>query len=194
MLICQGRKKWIDSTRACGSRLPIIALALRLCAVGMIPYTLTRPANAAQVTANFTVTITILKQCTIAAPTNINFGSVGSTDPISTATTASQSFSVTCSPNTAYSIGFSSPNDAPAGGSTHVMKGTGGNTDIVSYQLTDTTVGATNSAPLSASSSVIAGTGTGVAQTKTLQAKVINYTAPVAADTYSDTVTMTVTY
>ncbi len=153
-----------------------------------------QPANAAQVSANFTVMITILKQCTVTAPATINFGSVGASDPISTTTTAVQSFSVVCSPNTAYAIGFSSPNDAPAGGTTHVMKGTGGNTDTVSYQLTDTTAGATNSAPLSASSSVIAGTGTGTTQTKTLQAKVINYTAPAAADTYSDTVTMTVTY
>ena len=155
----------------------------------------TMPAShATQVTASFTVTITIIRQCTVTAPSTINFGSVGSSDLIGSTTTASQSFTVLCSTGTAYTIGFSSPNDAPSGGTTHVMKGTGGNTDTVNYQLTDTTASAANTAPLSASSSLISGTGTGAIQTKTLQAKVMNYTVPAAADTYSDTVTMSVTY
>ena len=144
--------------------------------------------------ANFNVTITILKQCSVTAPPTIDLGTIGANDLITTVTTASQPFSVTCSVGTGYTVGFSSPNDAPSGGSTHVMKGTGGNTAQVQYQLVDTTSGATNTAPLTSASSVISSTGTGAAQTRTLQAKVINYTAPVAPDTYTDTVTMTVTY
>ena len=163
-----------------------------ICMIGVAEGALAAPPNPA--TANFNVTITILKQCTVTAPATISLGSVGAVDLITTTTTASQTFTILCSVGTAYTAGFSSPNDAPAGGTTHVMKGTGANTDVVDYQLTDTTAGATNTAPLSASSSVISGVGTGLTQTKTLQAKVINYTAPVTPDTYTDTVTLSVAY
>ena len=95
----------------------------------------------------------------------------------------------------AYTIGFAGSDDLTAGSPTHQMKGvTTGNTNVVQYQLTDATPSAGNTAPLSASSSVISGTGTGVAVAKTLQAKVINYTTPDAPDTYTDTVTMSVAY
>ena len=61
-------------------------------------------------------------------------------------------------------------------------------------EAVDATSGATNSAALSATSSVISDTGTGSSQTKTLKAQVTNYTTEVKPDTYTDTVTMTVTY
>ena len=103
-------------------------------------------------------------------------------------------FNVTCTSGIPYTIGFSSGNDLTIGSTTHQMKGTGGNTAVIQYHLIDTTAGAANTNPLSASSSVISGTGTGVAQTKTVQAQVINYAAPVASDTYTDTVTLSVSY
>ena len=84
--------------------------------------------------------------------------------------------------------------EAFADGSVALESNTTGNANVVQYQLTDATAGAGNTAPLSASTSVISGSGTGLAVAKTLQAKVVNYTAPATPDTYTDTVTMSVSY
>jgi spore coat protein U-like protein len=146
-------------------------------------------------TATFTVSITIVKECSVStAPTSINFGTFGAVSLIATGATGTSNFSITCTSGTPYTVGFSSGNDLTAGSPTHQMKGTGSNINVVQYQLTDATVGATNTTPLSASTSVISDTGTGNAQNKTVQAQVINYTAAVAPDTYSDIVTLSVTY
>lgn len=154
---------------------------------------LAAPQNPA--TAQFNVTITILKQCTVTAPATISLGSVGASDLLTTTTSATQPFSVTCSPGTGYTVGFSSANDVSTGSSTHQMKGgISGNANVVQYNLFDATSGATNTAALSATSSVISDTGTGSGQTKSLKAQVTNYTTEVKPDTYTDTVTMTVTY
>jgi spore coat protein U-like protein len=174
-------------------RLAIIASAVAILACLASGAYAAPPPNPA--TANFNVTITIVKECAVStAPTNINLGTFGSASLIASGATGTTSFGVLCSAGAAYTIGFSSPNDLIVGSPTHQMKGTGGNTAVVQYQLTDTTAGATNTTPLSASSSVISGTGTGVAQTKTVQAQVVNYTAPVAPDIYTDTVTLSIAY
>jgi spore coat protein U-like protein len=145
-------------------------------------------------TASFTVSITIVNECAVTTPSNINLGTFGAVGLITSGASGTTTFNVTCTSGIPYTIGFSSSNDLTAGSTTHQMKGTTGNTAVVQYQLTDTTPGATNTNPLSASSSVISGTGTGVAQSKTVQAQVFNYTAPVKADTYTDTVTLSVSY
>ena len=109
------------------------------------------PQNPA--TAQFNVTITILKQCLVTAPATISLGSVGASDLITTTTNATQPFTVTCSPGTGYTVGFSSSNDATTGGATHQMKGgISGNTNVVQYNLFDVTTGATNTSALSATS------------------------------------------
>lgn len=149
-------------------------------------------AQAASATGQFNVTITIQKQCTFAVPSTINFGTIGATDLKTTTTTSTQPYSVTCSKGTGYTLGFSSANDLSSGSSTHQMKGTGQNSDVIQYNLFDAT---SNSAtPLSASTSVISDTGTGAAQSKTIKAQVVNYTTAVTPDVYTDTVTMTITY
>ena len=151
------------------------------------------PQNPA--TAQFNVTITILKQCTVTAPATINLGSVGATDLVTTPTSSTQPFTVTCSLGTGYKVGFSSTNDLSTGSPTHQMRGAvNGNTSVVQYDLFDATANAANTAALSASTSVISDTGTGASQSKTLRAQVVNYTTAVTPDTYTDTVTMTVTY
>ena len=162
-------------------------------AILMASPALATPQNPA--TAQFNVTITILKECTVTAPATISLGSVGATDLITTTTSATQPFTVTCSLGTGYTVGFASTNDVTTGSPTHQMKGAAtGNTSVVQYDLFDATSGATNTGALSASSSVISGTGTGASQTKMLKAQVVNYTTAVTPDTYTDTVTMSVTY
>lgn len=150
------------------------------------------PINPA--TATFNVTITILKECLVTPPATISLGSYGSDSLVTGTASATQAFTVFCSKGTAYTIGFSSPNDLTAGSATHQMKGTGSNTDLVQYHLTDVTSGATNTTSLSATASLISDTGTGANQTKSLKAQVFNYTVAVTPDTYTDTVTMTVSY
>jgi spore coat protein U-like protein len=150
------------------------------------------PANPA--TANFNVTITIVKECSVTTPATISLGTYGAVSLISSGASGTTTFNVTCSNGAPYTIGFSSSNDATAGSATHQMKGTGTNKAVVQYQLTDATTGAKNTAALSATTSVISDTGTGAAQAKTLNAAVVNYTAPVAPDTYTDTVTLSVSY
>jgi spore coat protein U-like protein len=173
----------------------IIALTLALTGVAGLPCAALAAAPQNPATASFNVTITLVKQCSVTTPANISLGAYGAVDLISTTATGTTSFNLTCTAGTAYTIGFAGSDDLTAGSPTHQMKGvTTGNTNVVQYQLTDATPSAGNTAPLSASSSVISGTGTGVAVAKTLQAKVINYTTPDAPDTYTDTVTMSVTY
>ena len=173
----------------------IIVLALGLTAVAGLPCAAlaTPPQNPA--TANFNVTITLVKQCSVTTPANINLGTYGAVDLISTTATGTTSFNLTCTLGTPYTIGFTGSDDLAAGSPTHQMKGvTTGNSNVVQYQLTDATAGASNTTPLSASSSVISGSGTGLPVAKTLQAKVINYTTADLPDTYTDTVTMSVAY
>ena len=168
---------------------------LRLATTFALPLYSASAAPQNPATAQFNVTITILKQCLVTAPATISLGSVGASDLLTTTTSATQSFTVTCSPGTGYTVGFSSANDASTGSATHQMKGAiGGNTNFVQYNLFDATAGATNSAALSATASLISDTGTGLSQTKMLKAQVTNYTVEVKPDTYTDTVTMTVTY
>jgi spore coat protein U-like protein len=149
-------------------------------------------AQAASATGQFNVTITIQKQCVFAVPSTINLGTVGANDLKSITTAATQSYTVTCSKGTGYTLGFSSANDVSAGSSIHQMRGTGQNADVIQYNLFDATV--SSLAPLSASTSVISDTGTGVAQTKSIKAQILNYTNDVSPDVYTDTVTMTITY
>ena len=173
----------------------IIALTIGLAGVAWLPCAALAAAPQNPATANFTVSITLVKQCSVTTPANINLGAYGAVDLISTTATGTTSFNLTCTTGTPYTIGFAGSSDLTAGSPTHQMKGvTTGNSNVVQYQLTDATAGATNTAPLSASSSVISGTGAGVAVAKMLQAKVINYTTPDQPDTYTDTVTMSVSY
>ena len=164
-----------------------------LMVAALMPLSTTAGFAAAQTaTANFNVTITILKQCTVTAPATIALGSVGANDLKTTTTSSTQAYSVLCSKGTPYTIGFSSPNDVSAGSATHQMKGTGSNTDYVQYNLFDATTNGT--VPLDSSAHVVSDTGTGASQSKSVKAQVVNYTTAVTPDTYTDTVTMTVTY
>lgn len=149
-------------------------------------------ALAASATGQFNVTLTITKQCTIVAPGSIALGSFGAADLVTTTASASQSYTVNCTKSTPYTIGFSSANDASGGGGVHQMRGTGQNADVVQYSLFDASSNGT--VPLDAASHVVSDTGTGTSQVKSLKAQVVNYTATVTPDTYTDTVTMTITY
>lgn len=137
-------------------------------------------------TSTFNVTITIEDSCLTATSTNISFGTRG---VITSAIQQTGTLSITCTKGTLYSIALTPSNGNLLGNGE--MAGTGGNTDTVQYNLSQD---AANSIPWGATngSNELTGTGTGSVDTKTVYANISNtgYTP----DTYTDTVTITVTY
>lgn len=172
------------------------ASACAACAiVALIPVT----ATAATATGTFQVQIEIQKACavTAGAGSNVNVGAVAST---ATNSAGSNTISVTCTKSTPYFIGLapSALNGGTNSGS-GAMAGTGGiaaNTDKVPYQLRSTAGAAGTVWGNTATSAVVgngvAGTGNGAAQSHTVYATVPS--ANFTADSYSDTVTVTVNY
>lgn len=150
-------------------------------------------AMAATTSATFEVSVTIQKACSVTAgaPSNISLGTVAAT---ATNVLASNVITVLCSKTTPYYVGLAPSNGNTVGAG--VMSGTGSNTDKVPYQLSSTagptgTVWGNISAPASSGNGVT-GTGTGANQSLT-----VHVTAPSAnytPDSYTDTVTVTVTF
>ncbi len=157
------------------------------------------PAYAATATGTFQVLVEIQKACTVSAGagSNVNVGTVAST---ATNSAASSTISVTCTKDTPYFIGLA-PSAANGGtttgsGSMAPTGGIPGNTDKVPYQLRSTAGAAGtvwgNTATTSTVGNGVAGTGSGAAKTHTVYATVAS--ANFTADSYSDTVTVTVNY
>ena len=153
----------------------------------------TQPALAGTATSSFKVSITITKDCAVSAPSDIILNS-GSGSLVVSGAKGTTSFNVVCPVGTGYKIGFAGVNDVSADTATHSMNSASTPATYISYQLTDTTAGASNPKPLSATSSLISDTGNGSPQAKTVQAQVVNTTTAPATGTYTDTVTLTVTY
>lgn len=138
------------------------------------------------------VSATLVNACTVTAGagSNINFGVIQST---ATYRSASSQIAVNCPNGTAYNIGL-----APSSGSTTgagVMSGSAGNTAKVPYQLRKTSgTGEVwgNTATTSSTGNGVSGTGTGANQTIAVYATLPSANYP--ADTYRDTVTVTVHY
>jgi spore coat protein U-like protein len=164
----------------------ILVLALALA--------LAPPAQAASSTASMTVQITITASCTINAAV-LDFGSNAGTALLSGSISASTTLSVTCTNGSPYSIGLN--NGANASGSQRRMIN-GGN--FISYDLytdaghVNAWTTATDSTTCATANSCVLGTGTGSAQTANVYGVVPAVAVAPAAGTYSDTVTMTITY
>lgn len=161
--------------------------------------TITATAASAQTaTDTFQVLVEIQKTCSVTAGagSNIDVGTIASTAVNST---GSNDISVTCTTGTPYYIGLapSAANGGDTAGSGAMASTSGaGNTDLVPYQLQqDAGAGGTiwgSTATTTDAGNGVAGTGTGGAQSHTVHALVpsANYTA----DSYADTVTVTVNY
>ena len=107
----------------------------------------------------------------------------------------STNIGVTCSNTTPYYIGLAPQNVAGTTGA-GTMKGTGGNTNSITYQLYSNSSLSTvwgNTATTTSVGNGVAGTGSGTAQALTVYAKVTGST-DVKPDTYSDTVQINVNY
>ena len=129
---------------------------------------------------NFTVSVAITAGCTISA-TNINFGSLQGNVLLATAQTSTVGqgglFTYQCTTGGAAPVLTASTGGQPSGGVAR-MKGITSALDFIPYSLTMPTIAAF----------------TGAAQTAQITATIpIMATAP-AVDSYSDTVTLTLTY
>ncbi len=139
----------------------------------------------------FNVTATVETNCTVAA-NNLSLGSVAAG-----ATPASNSSSVfvTCSDTTPYFVGMAPLNVTSTTGA-GTMKGTGANTNTITYQLYSNAGLSSvwgNTATSTAVGNGVAGAGIGTAQTLTVYAKATGST-DVQPDTYTDTVQVNVNY
>ena len=152
-------------------------------------------AQAGTATANLTVQITITAACTINAAT-LNFGSnVAGTTLIASAVTGSTTVSVTCTNGSPYSIGMD--NGANVSGSQRRMK-SGANylnygLYVDSGYVNPWTTGASNSTCTTTSDCYL-GTGNGSAQSVNIYGQVPSVGTAPPTGTYTDTVTMTITY
>ena len=177
---------------------PIRHVRLASCAIAASTLLIGTNAGAATATDTFQVLVEIQKTCSVSAGagSNINIGTLSSSAVNST---GNNDISVTCTKGTPYYIGLapSAANGGNTAGSGAMASTSGtGNTDLVPYQLQQTAgAGGTvwgNTATTSSAGNGVAGTGTGVAQSHTVHAVVPS--ANYAADTYADTVTVTVNY
>jgi len=143
-------------------------------------------SEAATVTTNFTVQITIQANCAINSASTLDFGTQG---VLSANIDQTSTIQVTCTNTTAYNIGLSAGTGAGATVATRKMT-SGGNTidyslyrDAARTQVWGTTIG----------TDTVSATGNGAAQPHTVYGRVPPQTTPAPA-TYTDTITVTVTY
>ena len=140
-------------------------------------------AQAATATNTFQTQITILNDCEITSPTDMNFGSVGL---LKNNVDATSTFVVRCTENTNYTIALDNGQNA-SGGSSRMANSDG--TKFVTYELYQDSGRTT----LWDDTNTVSSTGTGVDQTFTVYGRVPPQATP-PAGTYTDTVTITVTY
>ena len=152
------------------------------------------PAGAATATANLTVQITITASCTINAAT-LDFGTNAGTALLSGNTDASTTVSVTCTNGTPYAVGMDTGANASA--SQRRMK-SGAN--FINYNLyvdaarTNAWTTSASATTCTAANSCYLGTGDGIAQSISIYGRVPTVPLAPAPGSYTDTVTMTITY
>lgn len=138
----------------------------------------------------FTVNANIIKNCTVSAPSDIDFGTA---HPADTNLEGRTSFNVSCTSGTPYAIGLS-PSNSNTRGEGEMAAVAAGNNDRIPYRLRtgSGTGGAAWGNIPGSSGNRVNGTGTGLPQNYTV------YAAVPAADyhygSYKDTVTVQVTY
>ena len=146
--------------------------------------TIATPALAATTTSTMTVTATVQPSCTISAGSSIGLGSV---DVLAASAGASGSVTVKCTNSTAWTATAS----GSAANGRELTHSNG--TDKLKYQLY-TDAGYSTVWSDGASGSTIGDTGSGSDQTKSVYAKVLSGQSTAKLGSYSDTVTITVTY
>ena len=143
-------------------------------------------AQAASTTSQFSVSMTINSSCTIVSTAALNFGSQG---VLTSAVPQTTTLQVQCTNTTAYNIGL----DAGTGsGATVAARKMTSGSNTVTYSLYSDS-GHTTVWGNTIGTNTVSATGNGAAQTYTIYGQVPAQTTP-APGSYSDTITVTVTY
>jgi spore coat protein U-like protein len=145
------------------------------------------PAAAGTVTDTFDVTLTIQAGCEVSAPNDLSFGTVTFLD---TALTATADFSVRCTSGTNGTISLNGGIGSSGSVTTRTME-SGGNS--INYGLYTSGTYATIWGDGSSGTSTVIHNGNGSTANLTIYGLVPSQSTPPAA-TYSDTITITVTY
>ena len=144
------------------------------------------PAFATTTTSTFPVQITIQSSCTILSASTLNFGTQG---VLTAAVNQTSTIAVQCTNTTPYNIGL---NAGTATGATVTTRKMTNGAATVSYALYSN-AGMTTNWGNTVGTDTVAGTGNGASQSYTVFGQVPAQTTP-AANTYTDTITVTVTY
>jgi spore coat protein U-like protein len=137
-------------------------------------------------TTPFTVQMTITASCVINSASTLNFGSQG---VLTSAVNATSTIQVQCTNTTPYNIGLNAGTATGATVTTRKMTNAG---NTISYSLYSN-AGMTTNWGNTVGTDTVAATGNGAAQSYTVYGQVPAQTTPAPA-TYTDTITVTVTY
>jgi spore coat protein U-like protein len=142
-------------------------------------------ARATTTTGSFNVTVTIAATCTVNSATNMAFGTVGL---LSANTDQTSTINVTCTNTTPYNIGL----DKGLNGTSVTTRQMKVGTAVINYSLYSDS-GRTTNWGNTVGTDTVAATGNGSAQAYTVYGRIPPQTTP-APGSYSDTITITVTY
>ena len=145
------------------------------------------PSHATSTTTTFTVQATIVATCTINSASTLNFGN--NIGVLAANVDQSSTIQVTCTNTTPYTIGLDA--GTGSGATLAARKLTSGGATI-NYSLY-TTSGYSTVWGVTAGTDTVAGTGNGTGQSYTVYGRIPPQTTP-APGTYTDTITVTVTY
>ena len=147
---------------------------------------LATPSRAATATSTFTVQMTVTSSCVINSAATLNFGSQG---VITANVDQTTTLSVQCTNTTAYNIGLDA--GTGTGATVAARKMTGGGATITYSLYSDS--GRTTVWGNTIGTNTVAATGNGASQSYTVYGRVPPQTTPAPAS-YTDTITVTVTY
>jgi spore coat protein U domain-containing protein, fimbrial subunit CupE1/2/3/6 len=167
--------------KAVNNRLPLKCAGVTFCA-----WLLASACFAATTTSTFTVQITITASCAITSSPTLNFGATG---VISANIDQTSTLQIQCTNTTPYNIGL---NAGTSGGATVTTRKMTNGGATVSYSLFSD-AGRTTNWGNTVGTDTVASTGTGVAQSFTVFGRVPAQSTP-APGTYTDTITVTVTF
>jgi spore coat protein U domain-containing protein, fimbrial subunit CupE1/2/3/6 len=151
-----------------------------------LPSFVSSSAKAATATSSFSVTMTINASCTVVSAAALNFGSQG---VLTAAVNQTTTLQVQCTNTTPYNIGLNAGTGSGATVTTRYMTAGPATVAYSLYSDTNHTVVWGNTV----GTNTVAGTGNGAAQAYTVYGQVPAQTTP-APGTYTDTITVTVTY
>lgn len=145
-------------------------------------------AMAATSTTTFGVNATVADSCSVSA-TALDFGSI---DPLAgTDKDTTTTIDVTCTNTTTYDVGLDA--GATTGATVTARQMTDASTNTLDYSLYSDSGRTTNWGD-TVGSDTVAGTGDGTAQVLTVYGRVPSGQQTATVGTYSDTITVTVTY